>query len=571
MKIVNVFLLFVFLIKACFVAANSTQKVNQMLLDNLFRYYAGFSHEDLEYQPGGIPMEIINSTFAFTGMEGLQASQLVSKSFASRSNEFIRFRLRYFSPHLVFEADWFNLLVLQIIFDTFPLDARLKDPETPDYLALLTLKYILNENGTGKRAPKYVYLAILSYLHEIVFGSETRVPIKIEHFHYFYAETVQNYPLPRTKARFFALINDNGIYNGELKANMNTIFEFLESRPSRDEKTRFYYTHRVLVDNCGSVFKFIFKEAAFPKQIVSVEQIRSMLVDMSMIDSTVSTRVFNYIRKTENLSRKLKSIENNRFFKWIFHELEFPHNPVREYIRYAKSIDHNNPFHLSTLLELLGNYSIHQCFYDIAEARIPYHYKLDILTKILQSGLLKLNDYNGTMAFFIAYHTHDSTLGFFELLCRESPTLINLKNYYSGGRNLIERFNERDFATLIETQTSFTNPLPSIFFYNSCSKTHPSLKSKFVYNLSVLYRFEDDFSAYTHNFSFQRTLKNFAGRTLPFRQILNEINHTEMRDDLLENEPVQLVFAHQEDDEDVYIPTFSAEKYFEEGTLKEVY
>lgn len=530
---------------------NLTEQVNDMIRDSLERYYSGVVPQIDYTAPTPVPFEVMVNIINFTGIETLNDYGMLSRSMLAERNNFIRYKMSLFSPHTVFEADWFNFLLHQIVFEAFPLEACLRDPQAPDYLALLTLKFVIKEHKAGKDIPEYVYLSILAYLYEIVYGPGSQVPTDFLQFTYFYAEKVQQLLLPHTKARLYAYISEIIFVNNDIIKHL----DFLETRPDYQEMVQYYDSRSDNINISSIALRVIFQVSRIREPITNSYQANSILKELNLIGPVASTRVFQYLPISDgNLAKNWQHMPN-----WFNHLLTG--NP-KELAKYLLSIDHSNPFDLSVFLELANqeNVPIQKAFADIVHMRLPFHRKIDILTKLLKSGVVELNKYNVHLSRLINPMANSEKSPIFELIFRESSTIINIKNYFEHYSKSFFRMSPKDYEMIIDTQLQPENPISLLFlfnmnFFNLCDY----ITAKHKFNLNVRYHFEGDISNYIFGFLYKEQFKRFAGRTLTMRQILQNVgNLNEFFD--LENEPF---------DENVEAyPVYSVRKALMEGKME---
>lgn len=146
------------------------ETIKQMILNNSNKFQNSISMPEL---PGPI-LEVTESNGS-TLLEAdvdLKSSTEISKFELSKSEK-IKRQLHFSSPYLVFEDDWFNLMIYSVLEKNFPLNLKLDDPEALNYL--FPMIFDPNNHSKTSEIPKDVHDLILDLFYEIIFLKTSQI------------------------------------------------------------------------------------------------------------------------------------------------------------------------------------------------------------------------------------------------------------------------------------------------------------------------------------------------------------------------------------------------------------
>lgn len=543
------------------------EKSREMLLDNLKGHFlineprvvveeivTGMdSNEVFEREANyflSLPIELLCLIFDHLDPESLLDNfKILCKQANRLAKQVIKHILKRFGNCFAFDEDWFNEDIYRIISKNFPSNISIKSSEVYDYLELMTLKWILREEecSANSNLPRHIYFCVISFFHEIFYGLESYLPTTENEWIASFGIKIQKYEFPRTKKYFF---------NMKLCDSVRMALEFLSQKPSIQEQREFY-------DRNIEVLRF------FEKDFLVFQQnwVSGPLSDAEAEKFLGSSfRVIGYpeaiiknIKASKEMfvarSPSIRFFPHNPYIRGLFRNSNFE---IENSYNYIFSRDLQHPFIFDEILQF-PDFKAQWLFYDMMmRLKMPLIIKIDIMAKLIKSGLLKLHSHD-VISRLLFETAPFRRLPFFELLMLESPVFINFASDYRFYFNTIERrhfyMKSSRRALIFKTQIARDNPLALIFYIGPHAEEFKALiASKF--NLNVKYRFDCEIPPFPDAWADETFNNRFQGREVTFKRIIAEMDNESYRNifglDTLEPEP----------EDDTEYPLFSLQAYF---------
>lgn len=556
-----------FLVKAIVIKAASseflykTESSRNMLLTNLAKFYdkSGPITFQISSNGLGLPTPVLIKISSYLDPNSLNSFSKCSKEASTIEIDTINARLWEFSPYFHFAEDWFNEVMHKLINENFPYNVKLEDDETPDYLSLMTLKYVLNEYSL-KNIPKYVYLAILSFFHEIVFEPNSHVPTNEDEWKYFFGQTIQQYNLPLTSEYYYNYLRN--IQPSQLPTNTEdliTIFEFLSQKPNIDEQISFFSNENYA--NLYSPSKILVSNSE-----MSPEEELDFINELSLY-GPMSSKILDCFEKPQVLEAFFEqNLFNTESNTWLIPDLYrlFGFGASDSRLAYILTRNHANRFSLDEFLSLGGPNEIIKYFEEVLRARMPFLIKFDIIASIIRSNVLNLSKYSPSLREMLDRCFKVKSSPIYELILMESPSHVHFSNLYRFIMNpdYLQEYEYERIMLALRTQFSRENPIallyflgPSIYKYG-----HYILNN---YNMNVRYLI--DFNPTTHLFhSFPSIqLEEMAGQVVSFKQILKFLYMFSLIDEAFESNLKDNLFINNS-------PIYSLSRFLDDSILEEV-
>lgn len=151
---------------------------HDMLVDNLKRFVSG--DPGLSFQRDqDLNIDFLVKQLEFRSQKTINHVGLLSRTSRNEKNNLINARLSEINEHFIFKEDWFNELFYIVIRTRIPVGTKSTDPEIYDYIELLTADYILERNDHGINIPRHLHLAILSFIHLVLWCHQLLMSISI--------------------------------------------------------------------------------------------------------------------------------------------------------------------------------------------------------------------------------------------------------------------------------------------------------------------------------------------------------------------------------------------------------
>lgn len=429
-----------------------------------------------------------DSIFSFKSSSGYSILSAISKllddsyvEIASKTvnKESIRHRLWSFSPYLLFKDDEFNTIVHEILVENYPETFSLNDPRTPDKTVLMVLKYAFHEEKKIELLPRYIYLGIISFFFEMVFGKDIPVPVHSDtQIVHFLAEMVQKYDLPESLKYFYRVLRSprkRGQFfdQANLNAKAINLLSFLSKKPSVPKQLEFYRS-TLKHDN---VFDHNLQNLLL-SNLSSSDKSKSILADLVNIGPTISTSSFSRIRPGHD--EFLKTLIDNHWFSPNLYK-SFGIESNSPVINYVWSRDYNHPFSIKAFKAKIGE-EVPDFF---VQTNIPYILKLNMMGKVFK-------EYYGQIP-LTKCSMYDPEL--FEMLVEEDLLPPIKASDYTIFRNVNEfTLNSRFMEAFIRIFQRLFNPdaplLPLLFLGKKVKYFKDQIRGKF--DLNVIYSFNQN-------------------------------------------------------------------------------
>lgn len=499
-----------------------SESAREMLGDHLKRFYSADEIVSQKVNINEECSETILPTHLWTEMCGfLDYSTLRNFGYTCKQAEMakkhaITLRLKSFNPGYLFEEPWFNEVVYSILNEHFPYNIQFNSEEIHDRIELMVLKYILDDY-THLKVPRYIYLAVVSFIHGTVYGLEAHVPESEEEWIYDFGVKLQGFNLKLSREYFFD--HQNNYYGEFLTNKLLEALEFLSTRPDLLAQKQFSARHYF-----GPALKQVFKANELAaKANLTEEQALKLLTELATADC-YSEKLLDRIEVTERVHRLAKRAYSRHNEKAWFMRALFRKSgdPVTDATSYLWSRDLTNPFDLNEARSF-EDFDAREIMTKVLRNKLPFLVQLDIMTKLVRSGVLnaETSQIGPESVFFKLLYSH---LPFYELLLLESPKLVNLIDPEGDDDDCspLEIHEKSRFGLLFETQFTENNPLALIFVLGNNLKNY---KDRIIgrFNLNVKYCFDGDFSGFACGIFTKHLLKSLNGQTLTFKQIVKKL------------------------------------------------
>lgn len=513
------------------------ERARHMLFTNSTNYFTEKAPPELNFSQ-------------FNYVAGYYAEYFDSSDFTSllqvnrKANAFVlehkKIALHAFNSYLVFEEDWFNAVVFKIMDDNSLTYLTSDSDETKDCVILMVLKYAFRDIIKLK-IPRYIYLGIISFIFEIIFGAEIQLPINNEaQMIHFLGEMVQDNNLPKSLNYFIGILNlpfeeqkarFSCIPNQGHNADAIKLLEFLAVKPKPSFLAHLEFQNANNISTYENVQDYLLAQR-------SVESHAEF--DYNFLDRfqykicPCTTTLWDQILIKDRL---IAFIE----FSWIGPYLykNFNMRSEIDIKNYIWSLDYENPFSVERLEEL----GMRKWHIDVLlSANIPFILKLDLIEKITR---------NRSDPYKIMSFKNSPIYEVYEMLLVEDLVPKNLDNFYFHLCIIESKFQSKyreNYVLIFENLFPKNNPLAPLMVLGCEVK---SFKEEILgkFDLNVTYEFGEfnpDDSSFSHirytldntiwvemnlEFGIHHFLKEFkslSGSTMTFRDILDHLNQPEL-------------------------------------------
>lgn len=491
----------------------------ELLMNNLIRFHACLDPVQLisasnDYVPQGnqLPQDLL----VYLGNEILCSSEINNMfstcHYANQTRiQMINDRLVQFNEHYLFEEQWMNNLMYVIIKEHFPGNINLNNENIHDHIELMTLKYIERcHKQIPESIPRPLYHAILTFFHETVYGPRQMVPSDLSSWLGFMCSKITGFKFPLT-INFLTLNFEQSIHA--------RYFEFMLEPRTRAEKEQFLLHNISSYMGPEDVSSYFIFDWNF-EGTLSEEHAKKFLEKLTE-SQIYSEHLLNRIELTPIIDEFLMrpSIEYASSFEMYRQYLQRKSGisfseQISDCETYIRTRDLNNPLNLAEL-QSFKDFEPWKAFHLTATKELPHLTKMDMLSKLIRSGLVPLcfvEELSWLSSWSVLEMFAVDSLPFFELVLIEYPYLINLIDLYSSSYSTI---SERRKDLILETQYARNNPLASLSFIR-INNAFPG-----EYNLNVKYIIDCDPEDLDDTiFQGLKIILGNSNRTLTFRRIL---------------------------------------------------
>lgn len=364
-----------------FVSINSisetqSERITEMLLSNLAKFHKNIS---ICYE--------FESSDNKSNLESSNERAEVEIQDDLLHNDCIKRKLSEFSPYFVFEDDWFNHVIFNILQTNFLFHAGIESPDIADRLILMALKF--STCAEIFDLPRDIYNLILTYLFEIVFGKGTHVPNNIEaEWAFFFGSKIQSHDLPLSKDFYYNYLRETvkKERTEEETQDLINLFDFLSSKPT-DLAHLKYYASRIPKESSqnASVFKLLLSiKMKYPFINCNIDQYYDDLFRMILQVGPNCAPIFGKVPIfADSVALKWRDSCSGWFERETYELLGYEHaNPI---MAYALSRNYDNPFeieHYKRLIENRSETEIKNYSYRITISSLPLIIKTDMMQKI---------------------------------------------------------------------------------------------------------------------------------------------------------------------------------------------
>lgn len=265
----------------------------------------------------------------FLDVKSLIETSKTCRYFEKFSAAAVSQKLRLFNPHFATEDSLVNNLLLAVLSEHFKDSTNLRSSSIQDELQLLILKYIYDQLSFNV-IPKNIYLYIIVFINEAVFGVEATVPLNREQVKIDFVRRLRTFNLPKCFEFFQAIertfwLQEMAFFHSrptkeELiqKYGIPEI-DFIYNALNREKEFEFQYAILEIFQNPREELNqlhFSFREGAFHRTSLSRELFEAAVSRTSTDGLMIS--LSNFVFVDVDLSSKSLSLEHKSI---ICHEL----------------------------------------------------------------------------------------------------------------------------------------------------------------------------------------------------------------------------------------------------------
>jgi len=381
----------------------------------------------------------------------------------------------------------------------------------------MTLKYIL-EGYKFTRVPRYIFLAVLSFIHETVYGFGTCVPETEDEWIFYFSIRMQKYDMLLSLEYLLSILSERS----QTRSVLNTIkmISFLADKPDISTLQKFMASENGNIrKNFGLGFDLVFKTLLINFDESVVNGLGKMIQDIEFSKFFAKELIVKlHVRNSE----RLLTLANSPRFKgsWVAHFIRqiSRSNPPTDGISYILSRSYLRPFSIEELLQF-PSFDSKELACDVLKLKMPFLLQFDILSKMLRSGILEMHLAPQSVNSNFFHNSVISKLPIYELIFDEAPpgpfNFFDQIGYAKNSANL-DNFSDSQLKRTLER---FDDPLGVVFFLGTLiEKFNSDLGSSF--DLNVKYHFDGDFSGFALGIFSKELLMRLQGQILSFREIL---------------------------------------------------
>lgn len=358
--------------------------------ENLMEYYSGvelipYQMDSSEFKGFPLPFDLIMRIFEYLGTEDLKLFSEVNRRALQFKTDFISLNLFSFNPRFLFKDQKFNFLACNYMSEHFPRLTSTKSPEIYDLVVLNTFKFLQTIQTIPKDGFEHVQLAIISFIHEIVFGPDSYVPTSLSEWPPYFCLLLQKYNLPRTMEVYFNYLQSQR----RSAAKIIEIFTFLSRRPSIKAQKEFRINNAEALANMNPIYQMIFDLNSPDEMIDTVDKVRDLFYKLT----TAGQSCLNYldrIKMTEEIKSWIQENSGILSKNWFIAELykTYRIGPNDPHLNYIWTRDQRNPFIIEEFLNIDHPLDIKLIINEVMRVKMPHLIKLFIVSELYQAGLL---------------------------------------------------------------------------------------------------------------------------------------------------------------------------------------
>jgi hypothetical protein len=496
------------------------QKMRTLLLANLKRFHLNSeplkgdailtdeaSQDILKAFPASLKQFVLGSFLDAKAMNKL--SQTTRRSSAIY-NQLVAHRLACFNPHFVFEEPLLNTAMLAVLEKHFPKSPNLNSDTIHDELQYLIINFNYNDLSF-QTIPKIAYFYLIAFINEAVYGVDSKVPLTYGSLVLGFPRLLRLYNLPDSYYLMLAKLATKGrccFWNDmDYEKNMKFFFD----KPTKETVKEYF---KITDINTWSPYSglhesFIIAMNEFLIDEYSDERIIQMFDQRLYYNFPPSMfmRYFSIMSKEALLGickdidyfRKSKKFACMKLKERFGIELD----ECQVFTRTSLSIFPDRPVILE---DLIFPASCSICDFD----KIP----ISINSKLLSPAIRRQA--------FLDLHTREYNMFVVEQMIKESTEPISFFVLHSDKLRplpLSRLLASNDFNIAVEFAASSSDPLIWLLLVKSYNFYH--VKTFSSLDLNKIYRFDKEIIYFS---------KEFIGRTIHFKQILKEMNNSQLQE-----------------------------------------
>jgi hypothetical protein len=460
-------------------------------------------------------VELKQVFFEYLDFKSIKKLSQCNKKTALLSASTISQRLASFNPHFVFEDELVNSLLLAILDKHFPKSKNLHSETIHDELQLLIMKYTrkdLNFDSISKN----IYFYLISFINEAVYGVDATLTFRN------FCILLLKFKIPESYKYFRQFFADN-IFRYSTNSLWDSHLNFFSQSPSKEEIRNYFSIPADINDwvkpreidaEFIKVILELFYDEFYDENVVKFYDAFDMNYSVfskaftrryfSLIDEAELMRGYNFDVFYSNTNRAIICNELSvRFGKTIDTCYFSTRNSLNEL-----SLGRLYSFDSKTIIEQLNDYPIRRI------------YDFELVVTVMNSDLISPKLRLQILADFINGDKYDVV----ELLIKETIQPINFIDYFScdAFTPLTDCFGRVPEKIVLEFVDSISDPLICLMILGS--NFPPEAKNiihqKYL-SLNKVYRID---------LKLGYKLCQFVGRTMHFKQILNELNDSELNE-----------------------------------------
>jgi hypothetical protein len=557
MRFVQIFFInFTFILSLQF-PASIDRKIRKDLLSALRHSRSNYhkSHSDstnsspspktiLEKLPNDL---ITNMIGPFLDLKSTISLKICSFNSKEVSHSIVKARLVKFCPHFVFENLFLNDLLLYVLDSHFPESVNLSSPSIKDELQVLILKFNCNDLKFNN-IPRNIYFYLIAFINEFVNGPNSTVPVceKLCIIDSIRLISRSNFPLT---LNYLRILRSSEEFSSDL--------DFFATKPSKEQtRSKFYITNVnswALYRPLDSLFTIIVAEYFIDEYTTMglLESCRNVCGMVSMHfcyhSPIIADRLISDINGNNLDTRYLQDIKMTFAIKHaicaknshLFHDCDVVlQRIIGEIPEHQNELSKfSDPKHVENILKSLKYFNDRSNLYliDLFSRSINSLY---LTTSVRDKYLINM-EFN--MRFF-----------FFEAIVKEFPRPTSYMLYSVPESPPVFAVNYHYFSILPIFFELLKSNDPIILIAMLSEECFP-LAKEFItdkFDLNRTYKFSVDGACI-----FEQFCDLFCGRTMHFKQIIQELhvpkiqeilssNQHEFEGEFVPNYPVVLVDKH---------------------------
>jgi hypothetical protein len=461
------------------------------------------------------PVELKQVFFGNLDFKSIKKLTQCNKQAALLSAPSIAQRLASFNPHFAFDDDLVNSLLLAVLDKHFPKSKNLQSEMIHDELQLLILNYSRNDLNFDS-IPKNIYFYLISFMNEAVYGIDAIIfqPFCILLLKFKMSESYS----------YFKQVFSDYFFKYRLKLQWENHLDFFYQSPSKEEVRRHFeipadindwVKPREMHDGFYKAILELFYDEFTDENVVKLY--RACIMKGSFSLKAAIRRYFSIISEDELIRACNHRFSSNFTRAMVCDELA---------VRFGNTIDmcyfstRNSLNELS--LDRLASFDSEAILKQLTRYPVNQIYDFELIVTVMNSDLITPKLRFKILKYFIYKSSYDVVM----LLIKETIQPINFIEYLDNNaitQSLTNFIGQVPLKIILEYVDSINDPLICLMSLGS-SRFPPEAKNiihQKDLNLNKIYRIDLELGY---------ELTQFAGRTMHFKQILKELNDSELNE-----------------------------------------